>query len=119
MDKAEKLETLILNREYLELYDILETKRMDQVKNLLKSNIKYLINKHLGKGSVEDVQVEIEDVVQAGEQQTTDTILGQYLVYFKDGSEYDGNFIADGTIYKNKFQLVAIFIGSKELRFFG
>jgi len=104
------------DKEVLELYDILETCENDEmeIKDLIKKNIVFLIEREVGKGKVSSLSLDLEDSSEEG-----DKYFGIYAVSFKDGSDYEGNFIAEGTPIENEFELLEVSIGSGKLRYFG
>lgn len=119
---ADKFSDRIDDDEYLELVDIMEDASGNPaVEKLLEDNLAYLFRREIGPHLVDSVSVDEWELLRADEDphRTTDTILGTYVVYFQDGSDYSGNFVADGVMVdKDTFSLNAVYPGGPDLKYF-
>jgi len=110
---ADKLSAKIEENETIELGDIMEEAEGDSaVEKLIADNIQFLLDRELGRGATSSVNVSIEDYSE-------NAALGTYDAYFKDNSDYGGNFVADGIQAGESFELNSLSIGSTKLRYFG
>jgi hypothetical protein len=113
---ADKLAAKCEEEDTLELNDILERVKSDtaSVEKLIEDNLFYAIERDLGNGTVKHVS----STIQSGGE---DTLLGNYEVYFKDGSDFTGNFLADGIMddEAGEYELVSLTFGSDKLMYFG
>ncbi len=119
---SDKLEKKIEDEDSLELVDIMEDATGNKaIEKLFEDNIKFLVERDVGKDTVSSVTIQNWEMEAAGENESTDKALGSYDIYFKDDSTYLGNFIANGfwEIKKSSFALNDITIGSTELKYFG
>lgn len=120
---ADKLAKKIKAEDTLELVDILEDgENTDSaMSEMVADNVKYVVERELGKDVVKTVTVDIEDKNLAGDNPniSTDMYFASFAVSFKDGSVYNGRVFADGIINGDRFDLHSITVGGDELRYFG
>jgi hypothetical protein len=120
MNSAEKLEKIFKENEYIEVNDILETTSFyeDDIKKLIAENIKWGIQRDLKKKTVKKIRI-VEWETHEPTRQSLPVILGVYEVFFKDGSDYNGKFLADVAFFGQEMELTNLTFGGPALRYFG
>lgn len=113
---AQKLESIFAEEELIELVDI-EENSMDygeSLKELIKENIKFLINR--------EVHVTPEGLSISIDEEDDACIMGTYTATFEDDSEVIGRYFAHGFHGEEDtegFFMNAIDIGGNDLAYFG
>lgn len=96
----------IKEEEIIELNDILE---YGHPQSLIESNIKYI----MVENKIEDVDIKV-DITEKAEN----AVMGYYNLN-KNGESFEGVFIADGYLKENKFDLLSLNLGDKDLKYWG
>ena len=122
---ANRLDYKLDDEDYLELMDINEDvdiaedhSRASALEDLIAANIEFLLKREgfNATGS----RFTIENFKEAGPQDATDTVMGSWIGFFADGSEFVGNCIADGMLDQSGiFTLNSIYVGNRRLSYFG